>query len=204
MIVSQVVVVLSCTLGLQGEIKANVNYLLRDHCIQFRSGATSGSCFSSSFGGLCSGTPDECRDCNKVSLAQSYKIFKLHLSCLSMKVLSCDDEDQKESTTEIVKDDPNKDQCDYECQSTGGCNVRYTGPPRGGPTSGSCFPPLFGGSCSGTPPECIDCNKVLDCIESTTEADISSEAKATEEIPLNGDEVAMGQIFEKLLFYQDP
>ena len=31
----------------------------------FRAGATSGSCFSDAFGGECSGTPDECQDCNK-------------------------------------------------------------------------------------------------------------------------------------------
>ena len=41
----------------------------------YRSGATSGSCFSSSFGGLCSGTPEECRDCNKVKLYCVYIIF---------------------------------------------------------------------------------------------------------------------------------
>ena len=99
--------------------------------------------------------------------------------------------------------DPNKDQCDYECQSTGGCTVRYTGPPRGGPTSGSCFPPLFGGSCSGTPPECLDCNKALDCTdtESTTELTESinsSEVTDTEgedsNGPINSDEVVIGQI----------
>ena len=33
-----------------------------------RSGATSGSCFSQSFGGQCSGTPEECEDCNKVNI----------------------------------------------------------------------------------------------------------------------------------------
>ena len=78
--------------------------------------------------------------------------------------------------------------------------MRYTGPPRGGPTSGSCFPPLFGGSCSGTPPECLDCNKALDCKETTTELSEthnSSEATTTEKEdpkrPLNGDEVVMGQ-----------
>ena len=117
----------------------------------------------------------------------------------SIQALACDDKDQKEATTEDLKGDPNTDQCDYECQPTGGCNVRYTGPPRGGPTSGSCFPPLFGGSCSGTPPECLDCNKQLDCEETTTElteSQNSSEATSTEEEnskgPLDGDEVVMG------------
>ena len=122
-----------------------------------------------------------------------------------MQALKCDDKDEMEAITETLIGDPNKDQCDYECQSTGGCNVRYTGPPRGGPTSGSCFPPLFGGSCSGTPPECLDCNKALDCTESTTEL---TESKNSSEVtntdgedsngPLNGDEVVIGQILFKI------
>ena len=66
--------------------------------------------------------------------------------------------------------DANYEQCAYDCQTTGGCNVQYTGPPRGGPSAGSCFPPLFGSSCLGTPPECQDCNKVLDCSEATETA----------------------------------
>ena len=117
-----------------------------------------------------------------------------------MQALDCDNNDQKEAATEGLKADPNKDQCDYECQSSGGCNVRYTGPPRGGPTTGSCFPPLFGGSCSGTPPECLDCNKALDCTESATELTESKNSSAASSSneedsngPLNGDEVVIGQ-----------
>ena len=47
--------------------------------------------------------------------------------------------------------------CDYKCQSNGGCTVSY------GLTSGSCFSAKFGGSCSGTPSQCSDCNRVLNC-----------------------------------------
>merc|ERR1719350_175663 len=53
--------------------------------------------------------------------------------------------------------------CSYKCQSNGGCEVTYIGPSRPGQTSGSCFPQSFGGSCSGTPPECQDCNRALNC-----------------------------------------
>ena len=28
---------------------------------------------------------------------------------------------------------------------------------------GSCFSEFFGGGCSGTPPECLDCNKAIEC-----------------------------------------
>ena len=37
---------------------------------------------------------------------------------------------------------------------------------RSGNTKGSCFPASFGGRCSGTPPECQDCNKVKNCEKS--------------------------------------
>ena len=53
--------------------------------------------------------------------------------------------------------------CSYKCQSNGGCEVTYIGPSRPGQTSGSCFPQSFGGSCSGTPPECQDCKRALNC-----------------------------------------
>merc|ERR1712066_567227 len=55
--------------------------------------------------------------------------------------------------------------CAYTCQDTGACQVRYVGPSRPGHTMGSCFPASFGGECSGTPPECLDCNIELTCRE---------------------------------------
>ena len=36
---------------------------------------------------------------------------------------------------------------------------------RRGKTQGSCFPDSFGGSCSGTPRECQDCNRAISCRE---------------------------------------
>ena len=112
-----------------------------------------------------------------------------------LQALNCEETDGIEANPEGIKKDSNNDQCDYECQSSGGCNVKYTGPPRGGPTSGSCFPPLFGGSCTGTPPECLDCNKALDCAaERETEPGNSIDKnkdyeEGKTEKPLNGDEV---------------
>ena len=55
--------------------------------------------------------------------------------------------------------------CNYRCGNDGGCEVQYTGPPRRGQIMGSCFPQSYGGSCSGTPRECNDCNQVLNCYE---------------------------------------
>ena len=76
--------------------------------------------------------------------------------------------------------------CLYNCTSGGGCTVQYTGPPRGGPTAGSCFPPDFGGSCSGTPPECKECKNAVDCYEAIEEEENNIEVfggiEATNEI----------------------
>ena len=33
---------------------------------------------------------------------------------------------------------------------------------------GSCFSEFFGGGCSGTPPECLDCNKAIQCEKNST------------------------------------
>merc|ERR1712112_273602 len=53
--------------------------------------------------------------------------------------------------------------CDYKCTDRGGCQVTYVGPPRAGRTQGSCFPDSFGGECTGTPRECQDCNRAINC-----------------------------------------
>merc|ERR1712129_660265 len=67
------------------------------------------------------------------------------------------------STTPCSNSSPPDDLCDYQCKPNGSCVVKYTGPLRSGQTSGSCFPRSFGGSCSGTPRECQECNSVLTC-----------------------------------------
>jgi len=48
--------------------------------------------------------------------------------------------------------------CTYTCESNKSCRVKSSGS-----GAGSCFPPDFGGSCIGTPRNCKDCNKVVDC-----------------------------------------
>ena len=83
--------------------------------------------------------------------------------------------------------DPNFDVCSYACTDTGGCNVQFTGPPRGGPTFGSCFPASFGGSCNGIPPECMDCNKVLECSVQNKEGEINVNTEDSDNI--GGDDV---------------
>merc|ERR1712087_807736 len=45
-------------------------------------------------------------------------------------------------------------QCVTTCQSSGGCEVKIVNGPSG-KLSGSCFPPYFGGRCSGIPDQCV-------------------------------------------------
>jgi len=126
-----------------------------------RPGATSGSCFSPDFGGSCSGTPPECLDC------------KEEVNCSGSKGVQASSGEGAGGAVAGGGDGGGggrggSEVCAYECKARGGCTVRYTGPPRGGPSIGSCFPAAFGGSCSGTPPECRDCNKVRSCKEEST------------------------------------
>lgn len=71
--------------------------------------------------------------------------------------------------------------CKYECTNRGGCRAKYIGPSRAGQTSGSCFPDSFGGSCSGTPPECQDCNQKVSCSKNGIEQ-IKSEGDSNKEV----------------------
>ena len=49
--------------------------------------------------------------------------------------------------------------CIYNCKNDGGCSVKIqSDKPISGNTLGSCFPPLFGGSCSGIPEKCDNCS----------------------------------------------
>jgi len=54
---------------------------------------------------------------------------------------------------------PTSTDCKYTCDG-GGCSVKYTGPPRSGPSTGVCF---SSGRCIGTPPECQKCNQAISC-----------------------------------------
>jgi hypothetical protein len=56
---------------------------------------------------------------------------------------------------QILKGD---DKCIYTCRIDKGCSVKISSNhPINGPISGSCFPPSFGGSCSGIPDDCKEC-----------------------------------------------
>merc|ERR1711971_1420810 len=100
----------------------------------FRPGGTSASCFSPQFGGSFFGKVDGCKDCNQVCVGGSSS--------------------SSGSSSGGSKSDGD---CRYQCQSNGGCQVFSS------LGSGSCFSQAFGGSCSGTPRGCQDCNKAINC-----------------------------------------
>ncbi len=53
-----------------------------------------------------------------------------------------------------------RDTCRYTCKTDGGCSVRFSSPRIfSGSVLGSCFPPDFGGRCSGRPDKCFDCKE---------------------------------------------
>jgi len=55
------------------------------------------------------------------------------------------------------------DNCIYTCRIDKGCSVKIvTNRVLNGSVLGSCFPPSFGGSCSGTPEKCNSCSQ--DCV----------------------------------------
>ena len=48
--------------------------------------------------------------------------------------------------------------CIHRCKKNGGCSVRIKSNVMiSGAVLGSCFPPLFGGECSGIPKDCKPC-----------------------------------------------
>ncbi len=148
------------------------------------SGSVLGSCFSKSFGGECSGTPARCRACNILCDGQGGKeltveldkgkgsfIFTIFLFTIdALSTVIYDTGQPLHPTPEVrplqpssrpsIGEKPSKTgtSCTYSCQNNGGCSVRINSNTFiEGSVLGSCFPPDFGGSCSGTPVGCRDC-----------------------------------------------
>ena len=68
---------------------------------------------------------------------------------------------QPSFTTTTTQAPPQNFSCIHECKENGGCSVKLETKRRiSGAVMGSCFPPDFGGSCSGIPELCTACNEV--------------------------------------------
>ena len=103
-------------------------------CRSRYSGGGSGSCFPPEFGGKCVGIPDNCQNCNEV--------------------VDC------QSEIETGSGSDGHGICKYDCQSNGGCQVRFESSKRlySGNILGFCYPLDYGGNCSHIPTYCTDCS----------------------------------------------
>ena len=79
-----------------------------------------------------SGTPPECKDCKEEVNCSEGKGVHASFGEGPEVVSGGGGEEDGEGGQVGGGDEP----CAYECKSTGGCSVRYTGPPRAGPTIG--------------------------------------------------------------------
>jgi len=100
---------------------------------QVRTGGTMGSCFLPPFKSTCSGLPSGCGSC----------------------VNECKNKVQPNQPSRPIRNPSigGNIKCQTTCESNGSCKVKMINGPTGR-LSGSCFPPGFGGSCSGIPRQC--------------------------------------------------
>ena len=99
-------------------------------------GKSKGSCFPESFGGSCTGIPEQCVKGNHISTQCGSPCKNSH------------------------PDRNNKPHCVTTCKSNGTCKVKIeNGPP--GAKSGSCVPLAFGGNCNNIPPLCHRGNNIV-------------------------------------------
>ena len=86
-----------------------------------------------------SGTPPECKDCKEeVNCSEGKGVHASFGEGPEVVSGGGGDEDGggEEEGEGGGEEDGGDEPCAYECKSTGGCSVRYTGPPRAGPTIG--------------------------------------------------------------------
>jgi len=142
------------------------------------SGPILGSCFPPDFGGSCSGIPDLCTSCDVVcaehgsgmEVVVHYSPEGEQLEMIDVRPLPT--AQTSSGTANGIPSRPLKFRplqqnqgeddatCKYNCKENGGCNVKIEASfPISGFTSGSCFPPDFGGECSGIPQRCDNCGK---------------------------------------------
>ncbi|XP_040583926.1 uncharacterized protein [Lepeophtheirus salmonis] len=116
-------------------------------------GPTLGSCFPPFFGGKCSGTPKDCLNCSSICIDSNVGM-KVSIAVKRANDIRKTPLQNKESSSK----GPDSKTCHYTCKPTGGCSVRLkSSSPLSGNVLGSCFSPVFGGECFGTPKDCGSC-----------------------------------------------
>merc|ERR1712029_1116745 len=165
-----------CQVSIEGNCRYACNQdgsCMTDWTGSFKNGVTSASCFPPRFGG-CLGKVDGCKDCNQVcgggssgggssssgGLAirdcERKGLCKCQITSSGKECVGIPQENVPSSSGSSGGSKSDGD-CRYQCKSNGGCQVFSSS------GSGSCFSQAFGGSCSGTPRGCQDCNRAINC-----------------------------------------
>ena len=126
-----------------------------------------GTSCSSAYPGLCSGNPEQPLTSRPPVFPWEVEgTFPTRKPIFIKNTTSITDGNLKPPEPEIIKEEfikppeiqKGKDKCIYTCRNDKGCAVKISSNhPINGPVLGSCFPPSFGGSCSGTPENCKEC-----------------------------------------------
>ena len=147
-----------CNYGLAGNLIKSEMYQIGEACSKCPDGT---SC-STNYPGLCSGTPTR-----PLTVRPPVNVNLEWIPTRPPKV-TIHKPGQGPELPELItlppifiespKQPEGPDQCIYACKQNGGCSVTFsTLSFFSGSIMGSCFPPSFGGDCSGTPEKCDDC-----------------------------------------------
>ena len=130
-------------------------YIVGDPCSQ----CPSGTQCSETFPGLCHGIPDEPLTIRPPVITADDSGFPTFEEAFGNS--SSGFENPEWIETFVIPPpliDVKNSSCVYECRENGGCSVKVeTSKLISGPVYGSCFPPDFGGECSGIPELCSPC-----------------------------------------------
>ena len=147
-----------CNYGLAGNLIKSEMYKVGEPCSKCPAGTTC----SDSYPGLCSGKP-----LRPLTVRPPVNVNLEWIPTKPPKVTIHkfgEGPDLPEVVTlpPIFVDPPKQpdtpDRCIYACKQNGGCSVTYsTVSFFSGSVMGSCFPPSFGGDCSGIPEKCEEC-----------------------------------------------
>ena len=152
-----------CNYGLAGNLLRSEMYKVGKPC----SACPKGTSCSAAYPGLCSGKPDE-------PLTSRPPVFPWEIEGtfptrrpIFIRNETTITSGNKTPTEPIVITEEfveppdlvrDKDECKYTCRNDKGCSVKISSnKPINGHVMGSCFPPSFGGSCSGIPESCDEC-----------------------------------------------
>ena len=150
-----------CDYGIGGNFLRSEMYKIGPAC----SACPNGTSCSSKYPGLCSGNPD--KPITQRPPLHSWEVdgtYPTRKPIFGKNITNIRPIEPEIITEEFVKPPQihdGDDKCIYTCRKDKGCSVKISSNhPISGPIVGSCFPPSFGGSCSGIPDDCSECLSV--------------------------------------------